>query len=73
MKKIALHWQIIIGMIFGVLYGITASYFDWVDFTNNYIKPWGVIFINLLKLIAIPLVLASLIKGVSSLSDISKF
>ena len=72
MKKIALHWQIIIGMIFGVLYGITASYFDWVDFTNNYIKPWGVIFINLLKLIAIPLVLASLIKGVSSLSDISK-
>ena len=44
----------------------------WIDFTNDWIKPWGKIFINLLKLIAVPLVFASLIKGVSSLSDISK-
>ena len=43
-----------------------------VSFTNNFIKPWGVIFVNLLKLIAVPLVFASLIKGVASLSDISK-
>jgi Na+/H+-dicarboxylate symporter len=43
-----------------------------VDFTDDWIKPWGKIFINLLKLIAVPLVFASLIKGVSSLSDISK-
>ena len=59
-------------MVLGVLYGLLASKMGWVDFTNDLIKPWGKIFINLLKLIAVPLVFASLIKGVSSLSDISK-
>ena len=44
----------------------------WIDFTNYWIKPWGTIFVNLLKLIAVPLVFASLIKGVASLSDISE-
>jgi len=71
-KKIALHWKIIIGMILGVLFGILASKMDWIEFTSNWIKPWGTIFVNLLKLIAVPLVFASLIKGVASLSDISK-
>ena len=71
-KKLALHWKIIIGMILGVLFGILASKMDWIDFTNYWIKPWGTIFVNLLKLIAVPLVFASLIKGVASLSDISK-
>ena len=59
-------------MVLGVLYGLIASKMGWEDFTNYWIKPWGKIFINLLKLIAVPLVFASLIKGVSSLSDISK-
>tara|TARA_B100001059_G_scaffold232995_1_gene271971 strand:- start:6423 stop:7676 length:1254 start_codon:yes stop_codon:yes gene_type:complete len=59
-------------MVLGVLYGLLASEMGWIDFTNDWIKPWGKIFINLLKLIAVPLVFASLIKGVSSLSDISK-
>ena len=72
MRKLALHWKIIIGMIFGVFYGLLASKMGWLDLTNDWIKPWGKIFINLLKLIAVPLVFASLIKGVSSLSDISK-
>ena len=72
MRKLALHWKIITGMVLGVLYGLLASKMGWVDFTNEWIKPWGKIFINLLKLIAVPLVFASLIKGVSSLSDISK-
>jgi len=67
-----LHWQIIIGLILGLLYGLAASIFGWVDFTTDYIKPVGTIFINLLKLIAIPLVLASLIVGVTSLNDITK-
>ena len=66
MNKLSLHWKIIIGMIFGVLFGLLASFMQWIDFTNNWIKPFGVIFVNLLKLIAVPLVLASLIKGVSS-------
>ena len=72
MKKLALHWKIIIGMLLGVVYGLVAAQMGWVNFTNNWVKPWGVIFINLLKLIAVPLVFASLIKGVSSLSDISR-
>ena len=72
MKKLALHWKIIIGMVLGVIYGLIASKYGWVDFTDNWIKPWGTIFVNLLKLIAVPLVFASLIKGVASLSDISK-
>ena len=72
MKKLALHWKIIIGMILGVIYGLIASKMGWLDFTNNWIKPWGIIFVNLLKLIAVPLVFASLVKGVASLSDISR-
>lgn len=72
MKKVALHWKIIIGMVLGVLFGLIASSLGWVNFCNDWIKPWGVIFINLLKLIAVPLILASLIKGVSSLNNISK-
>tara|TARA_B100001758_G_C18416714_1_gene620645 strand:+ start:5347 stop:6633 length:1287 start_codon:yes stop_codon:yes gene_type:complete len=72
MKKLALHWKIIIGMVLGVVFGFLASKMGWISFTNYWIKPWGTIFVNLLKLIAVPLVLASLIKGVASLSDISK-
>ena len=72
MKKIALHWKIIVGMLLGVVYGLIASKLLWTDFTNDWIKPWGVIFVNLLKLIAVPLVFASLVKGVASLSDISR-
>ncbi len=67
-----IHWQIIIGLIAGLLYGILASTVGWASFTTLWIAPFGVIFINLLKLIAVPLVLSSLIVGVASLSDIKK-
>ena len=73
MKSIALHWKILIGMILGVIFGFAMLQFDGgAQFVNNLIKPLGVIFIKLLKLIAIPLILASLIKGISDLKDISK-
>ena len=72
MKKIALHWQIIIGLFLGLAYGIFASNMGLNQFTTNWISPFGTIFINLLKLIAMPLVLSSLITGVASLSDIKK-
>ena len=73
MRNIALHWKILIGMALGVVFGLVASFIDGgAAFTADYIKPFGTIFINLLKLIAIPLILASLIKGVSDLQDISK-
>ena len=73
MKKLPLHWKIIIGMFLGIFFGLGLSFFPTGKiFISNFIKPFGTIFINLLKLIAIPLILASLIKGVSDLKDISK-
>ena len=74
MKKIALHWKIIIGMVLGVLFGLLMSNFDQFgkQLISDWIKPFGTIFINCLKLIAIPLILASLIKGISDLKDITK-
>ncbi|RLD86392.1 MAG: dicarboxylate/amino acid:cation symporter, partial [Bacteroidetes bacterium] len=72
MKKIAFHWQILIGMVIGIVWGLIAVKAGWVEFTTFYIKPWGTIFINLLKLIAVPLVLVSLISGITNLKDVSK-
>lgn len=73
MKKIALHWRILLGMVLGVLFAITMVQFEWgKSFVIDWIKPFGTIFINVLKLIAVPLILASLIKGVSDLKDLSK-
>ncbi len=72
MKKLALHWQILLGMLAGVLFGILAAQLGWKQLVVDWVKPFGTIFINLLKLIALPLIVASLIKGVSDLQDISK-
>ena len=73
MKKLALHWQILLGMALGVIFALILSNFEWGSgFISDWIKPFGTIFINALKLIAVPLILASLIKGVSDLKDISK-
>lgn len=67
-----LHWQIIIGLVLGLVFGVVAAVQGWGTFTANWIAPFGVIFLNLLKLIAVPLILASLITGVASLSDLKK-
>jgi len=73
MKKLALHWQILLGMLLGVLFALALTNFSWgPGFVEDWIKPFGNIFINSLKLIAVPLILASLIKGISDLKDISK-
>ena len=74
MKSIALHWKILIGMLLGVTFGfIMLEVQGGAGFVANWIKPLGTIFVKLLKLIAVPLILASLIKGNSDLKDISKF
>ena len=74
MKKIPLHWKILIGMVIGLLFGVAMIFTPGgKEFVNDWIKPFGSIFIKLLKLIAVPLIIASLIKGVSDLKDISKF
>jgi len=71
-KKLALHWKILIGMALGLVYGLIATNAQWIHFTANYIKPLGTIFINLLKLIAMPLIFFSLISGIGNLKDISR-
>lgn len=67
-----LHWQIIIGLLLGLFWGLFASSLGLASFTQDFIKPFGNIFVRMLELIAVPLVLASLIVGVASLSDIRK-
>ena len=74
MKSLALHWKILIGMLLGVVFGfVLLQVQGGPAFIASWIKPLGTIFVKLLKLIAVPLILASLIKGISDLKDISKF
>ena len=74
MKSLALHWKILIGMLVGVVFGfLMLQIKGGPEFIYAWIKPLGTIFVKLLKLIAVPLILASLIKGISDLKDISKF
>lgn len=72
MKKLPLHWKIIIGLIIGIIYSIISSSLGWNKFTQDWIDPFGAIFIRLLKFIAVPLVLFSIIGGVSALPDPSR-
>ena len=72
MFKMQLHWQIIIGLLLGLVFGIISTFAGWGQFTMDWIAPFGTIFIRLLKFIAVPLVLTSLITGVASLSDLKK-
>ncbi|WP_445957133.1 dicarboxylate/amino acid:cation symporter [Yeosuana sp.] len=69
MKKLALHWKILIGMILGIIWALLSSTLGWSAFTIDWIDPFGTIFINLLKLIAVPLVLFSIISGVANIGD----
>ena len=72
MNNLGLHWKILIGMAAGIAFGVLANQLGWAGFVSDWIKPFGTIFINSLKLIAIPLIVASLIKGITDLKDISK-
>ena len=67
-----LHWQILIGLIVGLIWGIFASLAGLQAFTLDFIQPFGTIFIRMLQLVAIPLVIASLIVGITNLNDLTK-
>lgn len=67
-----LHWQIILGLCLGIVYGTLAAMLGLGSFTEAWISPVGTVFISLLKLIAVPLVITSLVGGVASLSDLRK-
>lgn len=68
--SLPLHWLILLGMLAGILFGVAAVALGLNEFTALWIKPWGTIFINLLKLIAIPLIVVSLISGIAGLGDV---
>lgn len=72
MKKLALHWKIIIAMVLGIIWALLSVQFGWNKITKDWIAPFGTIFINCLKFIAVPLVLFSIITGVTSMGDLSK-
>lgn len=72
MKRLALHWKILIGMLLGILFGAMMKAVGLPAVVIDWIKPFGTIFINMLKMIAVPLVAVSLIVGLADLKDISK-
>lgn len=72
MKKLPIHIKILIGLALGVVWAFISSALGWNEFTIKWIDPFGTIFIRLLKFIAVPLVLFSIIGGVAGLSDVSK-
>ncbi len=68
-----LYLQILLGMLAGIAIGMLALFLDGGGLVQDWIRPWGQLFIRLLQLIAIPLIFTSLIKGVTGLKDISTF
>ncbi len=69
--KLTLQTKILLGLILGILYGLVAIHFELGNITQDWIKPWGTIFIRLLKLLAIPLIFVSLVQGITSMTNIS--
>jgi Na+/H+-dicarboxylate symporter len=67
-----MHWKILIGMVLGLLFGFLMKNLEQKGIVVDWIKPFGTIFINLLKMIAVPLIVVSLIVGLADLKDISK-
>jgi len=70
--RLPLYAKILLAMALGLVWGFTAEPLGLLAFTANWIKPWGTLFINSLKLIAIPLIVFSLVDGIAGLSDVSK-
>ena len=70
MKKLSLTSQIALALILAIAAGMLLA--DYPDFVNEYIKPWGTIFLNLLKFIVAPLVFFSIMSGILSMNDVKK-
>ena len=71
-KKLTLPVQIVIALIAGVVAGLICYFAGVSEFTTNYLKPFGTIFVNLLKFIVVPVVLLSMIEGIVSMGDMKK-
>ena len=71
-KKLSLPVQIFIALVLGIVVGLMFYFTGAAGFTTSYIKPFGDIFVNLLKFIVVPVVLLSMIDGIISMGDIGK-
>ena len=71
-KKIGLPMQILIALILGIVVGLVCGMTGQAAFTTAYLKPFGTIFVNLLKFIVVPVVLLSMIDGILSMDDMKK-
>ena len=71
-KKLSLPLQILIALAAGIVVGLICYFGKAPDFTTNYLKPFGTIFINLLKFLVVPVVLFSMIEGIISMGDMKK-
>jgi len=71
-RKLALHWWILFALVGGVIFGAAAARLGGAEIVLVYVKPVGTLFFNLLRMIAVPLVLFSLAAGVASLNDMAK-
>ena len=71
-KKMSLPLRILIALILGIVVGLVCYFAEWGSFTENYLKPFGDIFVNLLKFIVVPVVLLSMIDGILSMDDMRK-
>ena len=71
-KKLSLPMQIVIALAAGVVLGLICYFAGLADFTASYLKPFGTIFVNLLKFLVVPVVLLSMIDGIISMGDMRK-
>ena len=71
-KKLGLPAQIFIALIAGIVLGLICYFAGIADFTATYIKPFGTIFVNLLKFMVVPIVLLSIVDGIVSMGDLKK-
>lgn len=71
-KKLTLPMQILIALLLGIAVGLICYFTNNAAFTENYLKPIGTIFVNLLKFIVVPVVLFSMIDGILSMDDMKK-
>ena len=69
-KKLSLAGQIFIALILAIIAGLLLG--NYAEFANSYIKPFGTIFLNLVKFIVVPIVLFSIMSGIISMKDIRK-
>ena len=71
-KRLSLPMQIFIALAAGIAVGLICYFAGVADFTTKYLKPFGDIFVNLLKFIVVPVVLFSMIDGILSMGDLKK-